>query len=124
MIPGKANQRMQETLKYWAVKYQEAKNSLDSPKGFATLVDCHRDGTWIEHDNEYSLTKSAFPSADKLRELGIKRVFYMNEGRKKLEKPYGVYASGDLSRVIEQYESEDVSFIQHGIWPIIDDEFQ
>lgn len=118
MIPGDANSRMQETLRYWLKEYESAKSRLNLPKGFATLVDCHRE-TIVEPEGEYYLTHLAFPSAKKLKSLGINRVFYMNEGRNKLEKPFGVYRSPDLSRIINQYESEGLDFLQHGIWPIL-----
>jgi len=117
IIPGKANDRMKETLKYWESNYEEAKNGLENPRGFATLIDCHRDGNTIEPDGGYSLLPSAFPTAEKLKELEVKRVVYMNEGRSKLEKPYGAYASKELSQVIGKYESAGIELIQHGIWP-------
>lgn len=117
MIPGKANARMQETLKYWKQDYEVAKDNLENPKGYATLIDCHRDGNPIKPDGGYSLLPSAFPTAEKLKELEVKRVVFMNEGRSKLEKPYGAYASRELRQVIEKYEAEGIEFVQHGIWP-------
>lgn len=114
MIPGKAHARMQQTLKYWRKNYESAKQKLETLVGFATLIDCHRD----EYDERYSLTELAFPSPQKLKKAGIKRVVYMNEGSGILKKPHGVYANPVLKGVIEEYENAGLEFLQFGIWPI------
>ena len=116
MIPGKANDRIKEALKYWKNSYEDAKRCSSTPKGFATLFDCHRD-TGLGLNGEYNLLSTAFPTPEKLMELGISRVFYANEGDGELEKPYGAYATEDVKNVIKDYEKSGLKFMQHGIFP-------
>ena len=72
VIPEERHSRMKETLKYWGADYEAVKSSINNPKSFATLIDCHRD---------YKLDTKDFPSTEKLKGLGIKRVFLLKEAK-------------------------------------------
>ncbi len=61
--------RAHETIKYYAPQIEEEKKDLDRVGGVATLIDTHR---------EY-LVSGAFPSASRLKELGINRIVCLDE---------------------------------------------
>ncbi len=86
MIPGEIHPRLKESLKYWADEFQDMQRSITAPIAYATLLDCHRD---------YEVAKNKFPSADRLKELGVTTVLYLNESRP------GFVSPGSLSRYLE-----------------------
>lgn len=70
VLHEKVNPRFGEALKYWARRYQKARNPERDIRGYATMVDCHRDT---------EVPEEVFPTADRLRELGVKRVVLLKE---------------------------------------------
>ncbi len=77
-IPSKANCRMPQAVAYHADENLEARASMSNPIGFATLLDFHRND-YIDTSMRYQLPESALPTADKLAQLGIKRVVHLSE---------------------------------------------
>lgn len=77
MIPGHIHDRFKESLKYWADEFRAAQEKMVSPVAYATLADCHRDGI----EPTYKLTTNQLPSANKLKELGIKKIICLTEAK-------------------------------------------
>lgn len=77
MIPGHIHDRFKESLKYWADEFKAAQEKMASPVAYATLADCHRDGI----EPTYELTTDQLPSANKLKELGIKKIICLTEAQ-------------------------------------------
>lgn len=124
MIPGLAQPRIKEALRFWEKAYCHAKENLGKPRGLATLIDCHRDTAEgsnfdIEPNCQgYRLLPAALPSASELRNLSIKKVIYLGETTiTKIDKPYGVFHTEDLKQRIENYEAEGIKIEQYGIDP-------
>jgi len=105
VIPGRINERFHETIKYWAKEYKKQKEkSGDSVKGYATLIDCHR---------EYQLEGPHFPTAEKLQGLGIKRVILFQESSVgKIEKLPEI---SDLTPIFCDYQKAGLEIYAYGI---------
>ncbi len=113
VIPGKINPRFQNTLKYWAKAFSEKKARLDKPVGYASMIDAHRDETFCEDHSSYELLPRDFPSAEKLKELGIKKVVYMNEGG--VGKYSKVPDIHELSKLMKNYKKAGLEIEACGV---------
>lgn len=77
-LPKQSHPRIQKTISFYADKQKIAKDNLREILGYATLIDCHRASILKEYPF-YFLDDKVLPNPDKLRELGIKRVVYLDE---------------------------------------------
>ncbi len=112
-IPQPINKRFHETIKYWALEYDVKKRQCETPEGLATLIDIHRNDSTENQRHKYQLNSSHFPSAKRLKELGIERIVYLSES------PVGFVEQPifpeDLAPILKTYQTEGLPIVEYGI---------
>lgn len=100
-LPHNAINRLDETSRYFAKEYERAKASMERPKGYASMIDIHRN----DSNRSGELPESAFPTAEKLQRLGINNVVYLCEASVgKLAETWEELLQNDSSRVSQRGE--------------------
>lgn len=110
--------RAHETIKYYAPLVKEEKEDLDHVEGIATLIDTHRD----------YLVSNAFPTARKLKKLGIERIICLDEeawgwkmplsiGRRFHSDTEGRIDRKDVGKYLRSMSNKNFTTERYGIAP-------
>lgn len=78
-IPRQLHPRFKDAIKYWQDLYQREKCTARRTIGYATAIDLHRENLFKFLYRDEIVTTDSFPSVERLRELGIKRIVYLFE---------------------------------------------